>query len=63
MSVMYYLLAPLIIYSFYRKIKEFVFAVKEKNGNDIKTNLLFLALMLIVSVFVVLAIEGVFTKA
>ena len=60
---MYYLLAPLLIFCFYRKINEFILAIKEKNGGQIKINLLFLSLMLIVSVFVVLAIEGVFTKA
>lgn len=63
MSVMFYLLAPLIIFSFYRKIKEFVLVVKQKNSDQIKINLLFLGLMLIVSIVVVLAIEGVFTKA
>ena len=60
---MYYLLVPLIIFSFYRKIKEFILAIKERNTDQIKINLLFLSLMLFVSVFVVLAIEGVFTKA
>jgi hypothetical protein len=59
---MYYLLAPLIIFSFYRKIKEFVLAVKQKNDDQIKINLLFLSLILIMRVFIVLAIEGVFTK-
>ena len=60
---MYYLLVPLIIFSFYRKIKEFILAIKERNGGQIKINLLFLTLMLFVSVFVVLAIEGVLIKA
>ena len=45
-----------------RKIKEFILAIKERNTDQIKINLLFLSLMLFVSVFVVLAIEDVFTK-
>lgn len=57
---MYFLLAPIFILSFYRKIKDLSIAIKEKNTDQIKINLLFLSLILIVSVILVLAIEDVF---
>ncbi len=57
MSILYFALAPLFLIGLFKRIKEIVSAIKEKNSDKIKAEMLFLGLTIVVTVIMIMIIE------
>lgn len=57
MSIMYFILVPVFLFSVHNRVKELVSSVKQKNSGGVKMNALFLVLIFVVATLLVLLIE------
>ncbi len=59
MNLLYFALAPLIFIALFKRIKEVLSAIKEKNSDKIKIEILFLSLTIVTSIFIIINVESI----